>query len=123
DWAHAIPLYQALVVARGNGSDEAEQLATLWTLAGQNEDAAAAWSAYAEAAADKIKKQHALDEALRLGGAPDPFAEKLALAELAADAKQAFAFGRAAFAKKAYGDALVYFHIGYALAPDLPGFL
>src|SRR5258708_2952087 len=59
DWAHAIPLYQALVVARGNGSDEAEQLATLWTLAGQNEDAAAAWSAYAEAAADKIKKQHA----------------------------------------------------------------
>jgi hypothetical protein len=123
DWAHAIPLYQALVVARGNGSAEAEELATLWTLAGQNEDAAAAWASYADAASDKIKKQHALDEATRLGGAPDPFAEKLALAEITAEAKQAFASGRAAFAKQAYADALVYFHIGYALAPDLPGFL
>jgi hypothetical protein len=39
------------------------------------------------------------------------------------DAKKAFTAGRAAFAKKAYGDALVHFHIGAALAPDLPGFL
>src|SRR5512141_857652 len=45
DWAHAIPLYQALVVARGPGSPEQKQLATLWTLAGQNEDAAEAWNA------------------------------------------------------------------------------
>ena len=123
DWPHAIPLYQALVVARGNGSAEAEQLATLWTLAGQNEDAAAAWTAYAEAATDSNKKQHALDEASRLGASPDPFADKLALAELSAEAKQAFTLGRAAFAAKRYGDALVYFHMGYALAPDLPGFL
>jgi tetratricopeptide (TPR) repeat protein len=123
DWAHAIPLYQALVVARGPGSAEAEQLATLWTLAGQNEDAAAAWAAYAEAATDKAKKQHAAEEAARLGSSPDPFADKLALAELGADAKQAFALGRTAFAQKHYGDALVYFHMGYALAPDLPGFL
>jgi tetratricopeptide (TPR) repeat protein len=123
DWAHAIPLYQALVVARGVGSAEGEELATLWTLAGQNEDAAAAWSAFAEATKDATKKQHALDEAVRLGGAPDPFAEKLALADLVSDAKQAFASGRTAFAKKQYSDALVYFHIGYALAPDLPGFL
>src|SRR5258705_1500268 len=35
DWARAIPLYQAIVVARGPGSAEAKQLATLWTLAGQ----------------------------------------------------------------------------------------
>jgi hypothetical protein len=123
DWAHAIPLYQALVVARGNGGADSEQLATLWTLAGQNEDAAAAWAAYAEVATDKAKKQHALDEATRLGGAPDPFSEKLTLAELATEAKQAFALGRAAFAKGAYGDALVYFHMGYALAPAMPGFL
>ncbi|TMQ10929.1 MAG: hypothetical protein E6J90_35605, partial [Deltaproteobacteria bacterium] len=40
DWPRAIPLYQALVVARGPGSHEARQLATLWTLAGQNERAA-----------------------------------------------------------------------------------
>jgi len=123
DWAHAIPLYQALVVARGPGGPEGEQLATLWTLAGQNEDAAAAWAAFAEATKDSTKKQHALDESVRLGGSPDPFAEKLALADLASDAKQAFASGRTAFAKKQFADALVYFHMGYALAPDLPGFL
>src|SRR5205823_224168 len=112
-----------LVVARGPGSPEAKQLATLWTLAGQNEDAAEAWSTYANATTDEAGKQEALSEATRLAGAPDPFAEKLALAELAAEAKQAFALGRAAFAKQQYADALVYFHIGYALAPDLPGFL
>jgi tetratricopeptide (TPR) repeat protein len=123
DWAHAIPLYQALVVARGNGGAESEELATLWTLAGQNEDAAAAWSAFAEATKDATKKQHALDEAVRLGGAPDPFAEKLSLADLNVEAKQAFTSGRTAFASKQYADALVFFHMGYALAPDLPGFL
>ena len=52
DWAHAIPLYQALVVARGLGSPEQKQLATLWTLAGQNEYAAEAWTAYAAAVTD-----------------------------------------------------------------------
>jgi tetratricopeptide (TPR) repeat protein len=123
DWAHAIPLYHALVVARGTGGAEGEELATLWTLAGQNEDAAAAWAAFAETTKDSHKKQHALDESVRLGGAPDPFADKIEIAAMAADAKQAFALGRAAFAKKQYGDALVYFHMGYALAPDLPGFL
>src|SRR5262245_3210681 len=30
DWARAIPLYQAIVVARGPGSAEAKELATLW---------------------------------------------------------------------------------------------
>ncbi len=123
DWAHAIPLYQALVVARGTGGPEGEELATLWTLAGQNEDAAAAWAQFAETTQDSSKKQHALDESVRLGGSPDPFADKLALADLVSEAKQAFASGRTAFGQKRYGDALVYFHMGYALAPDLPGFL
>ena len=123
DWAHAIPMYQALVVAHGPGSPDGKELATLWTLAGQNEDAAEAWSTYANATTDEAGKQEALSEATRLGGAPDPFAEKLALAPLNAEAKQAFTAGRAAFAKQQYADALVYFHMGYALAPDLPGFL
>jgi Flp pilus assembly protein TadD len=123
DWAHAIPLYQALVVARGPGSPEQKQLATLWTLSGQNDEAAEAWSTYANAATDTKERGDALAEATRLGNAPDPFADKLALAPLATEAKQAFNLGRTAFSAKQYGDALVYFHIGYALAPDLPGFL
>jgi hypothetical protein len=123
DWPHAIPYYQALVVARGLGSPEQKQLATLWTLAGQNEDAAEAWSAYAGAVTDAKEKSDALAEATRLATAPDPFADKLALVPPAGEAKQAFAAGRTAFQAKLYGDALVDFHIGYALAPDLPGFL
>jgi tetratricopeptide (TPR) repeat protein len=123
DWARAIPLHQALVAARGPAGPEAKQLATLWTLAGQNEDAADAWRAYAGAVTDAAERSTALAEAARLGGAPDPFAEKLTLMPLAAEAKRAFTLGRAAFAEKHYGDALVYYHMGYALAPDLPGFL
>ena len=123
DWAHAIPLYQALVVARGPGSPEQKQLATMWTLAGQNDEAAEAWSTYANAVTETKERGDALAEATRLGNAPDPFAAKLALAPLVTEAKQAFNLGRAAFSAKQYGDALVYFHIGYALAPDMPGFL
>jgi hypothetical protein len=123
DWAKAIPYYQALVVARGLGSAESKQLATLWTLAGQNEQAVEAWTAYGSAATAETERQAAFTEASRLGAAPDPFADRLALTPLTVEAKQAFALGRAAFAKQAYGDALVYFHIGYALAPELPGFL
>jgi hypothetical protein len=122
-WPQAVPLYQALVVARGPASPEAKQLATLWTLAGQNEDAAEAWAAYGNAIKDEKAKAAALAEAARLTAAPDPFAEKLTPMDMSKEANQAFKLGRAAFKAKAYGDALVYFHMGYALAPDLPGFL
>ncbi|HEY0251470.1 MAG TPA: hypothetical protein VGC41_08075 [Kofleriaceae bacterium] len=122
DWARAIPLYQALVVARGPASAEQKQLATVWTLAGQNEDAAEAWTTYANATEGKDKTD-AQAEATRLANAPDPFAEKLAIVPALVEAKAAFNAGRAAFKAGRYGDALVEFHMGYALAPDLPGFL
>jgi hypothetical protein len=123
DWAHAIPLYQALVAARGPASPEQKELATLWTLAGQNSDAAEAWAAYAAATSDAAAKHEAHAEAERLAATPDPFADKLALAPMTSEARHAFALGRRAFARKRYGDALVYFQMGYALAPELPGFL
>lgn len=123
DWAKAIPLYQALVVARGPGSAEAKQLATLWTLAGQNERAANAWGDYAAAVKDDKERDAAMAEVARLSGLEDPFADKLALASMTAEAKKVFAAGRAAFAARQWGDALVDFHMGLALAPDLPGFL
>ena len=123
DWARAIPLYTAIVVARGPASPEAKQLATLWTLAGQNERAAEAWGAYAAAVTDPKERDAALAESSRLAGFADPFADKLALVPMGAEAKTAFTGGRKAFAAKKYGDALVFFTIGYALAPELPGFL
>src|SRR5690349_16797733 len=76
DWAHAIPLYQALVVARGPGGPEQKELATLWTLAGQNEEASKAWASYADAITDEKDKADAIAESTRLHGAPDPFADK-----------------------------------------------
>jgi tetratricopeptide (TPR) repeat protein len=121
DFPHAIPLYQALVVARGPGGPEAKELAMLWALAGQNEDAAATWTSYAAAADDAAARDQATAEAKRLAATPD--ADKLSLADLPADARKYFQLGRNAFAAKQYGDALVYYHMGYALAPDLPGFL
>jgi hypothetical protein len=123
DWARAIPLYEGLAVARGAASPEQKQLATLWTLAGQNAEAAEAWATFAAATDDAKARDEAEAEVKRLSASPDPFADKLALTPAVAEAKQAFAAGRTAFAAKNYGDALVDFHIGDALAPDLPGFL
>ena len=119
----AIALYQALVVARGPASPEAEKLATLWTLAGQPEEAARVLTAFAGATTDAAAATRARAEATRLTSRPDPFAKTLELPALTAEAKTAFKQGRAAFAKKQWGDALVSFQMGYALAPDLPGFL
>jgi tetratricopeptide (TPR) repeat protein len=123
DPAHAIPLYQALAVARGPASAEQRQLAALWAEAGQAEDAAEAWTAFAGATSDATAKTEAQAEATRLAAAQNPAADKLVLAELAPLAREVFGLGRAAYAAKHYGDALVYFHMGYALAPELPGFL
>lgn len=122
-WSRAIPMFQALVVARGSASAEAETLAKLWTLAGQNEEAAAVWRTIAATSKNEAQQARAEAEATRLARVKDPFADKLTLSAVAVEAKRSFALGRSAFAAKKYGDALVYFHMGYALAPDLPGFL
>ena len=122
DWAAAIPIYQALVAARGPASPEAKQLAKLWDRAGQIEQATAAWIAYSEATRG-AEHEAAMAEIKRLAALTDPLADKLELKPSVAVARKTFAAGRAAFAKKRYGDALVLFHMGTALAPDLPGFL
>lgn len=122
-FGRAIALYQALATARGPASPEARKLATLWTLAGQYEDAARVLSAFAAATTDPAAAAEARTEATRVLATADPFAKRLELPVLPVEAKRAFKQGRAAFAKKQWADALVSFHIGYALAPDLPGFL
>ncbi len=123
NFGRAIALYQGLATARGPASAEARKLATLWTLAGQAEDAARVLTAFAAATADPGAATEARTEAARVLANPDPYAKRLELPVLAVEAKRAFKQGRVAFAKQQWGDALVSFHIGYALAPDLPGFL
>ncbi|MEZ4363520.1 MAG: tetratricopeptide repeat protein [Kofleriaceae bacterium] len=122
-WARAIPLLQALVIARGPASAEAEKLAKTWTLAGQNEEAVAVWRAIAAATSDDAQRERANAEITRLSARSDPFADKLVLLPVTPEANRSFALGRAAFGAKRWGDALLYFHMGQVLAPDLPGFL
>ncbi len=123
DYGRAVVLYQALVAARGPGSPEARTLARIWTLAAQSSDAVKVLEDYAAATSDAKARAEARAEATRLSANPDPFSRQLELPPMPNEAKQAFKLGRAAFGKKQWGDALVYFHMGYALAPDLPGFL
>ncbi len=123
DWARAIPLYEAVVVARGPASAEARKLSQIYTLAGQREDAIRVLGSYAGATDDPSAMKDAQNEIARLEKGSDPFAKPLKLASIDKSAGQAFKLGRAAFAGKQFGDALVYYTIGYQLAPDLPGFL
>jgi hypothetical protein len=123
EFARAIALYQALVVARGPGSAEARRLATLWTLAGQTDDAVRVLRTFVATSDDPSAVREARNELERLSKNPDPFARQFELYAVDGEAKKAFKLGRSAFASKKWGDALVYFTMGYALAPDLPGFL
>jgi tetratricopeptide (TPR) repeat protein len=122
-WTIAIPMFQALVVARGPASAEARKLATLWTLAGQYEEAVAVLHGFAATTEDGAALRDARNEIQRLTRTADPFARQIELAAVEGEARKAFKLGRDAFAKKRWGDALIYFHMGYALAPDMPGFL
>lgn len=123
DWPKAIVLYQALVVARGPGSPEARRLADVWALSGQSDEAARVLSAYIASSTDADAVKTAKADLSRITRNPDPFAKQFELPALKTEATQAFKAGRAAFKKKKWGDALVQFHMGYALSPDLPGFL
>lgn len=121
EFARAIVLYRALVVARGPGSPEALKLAEMWALAGRPEQAREAFSVFIESTTDP----KARDAAIKTRGAlpaEDPFARQLQLPALRKDATKIFKAGRAAQKKKNYGDALVQFQMGLALDPDLPGF-
>jgi hypothetical protein len=118
----AIVLYTAVVVARGPGSPEAVDLAEMWALAGKPDQAREVLNVYIATTGDAAGR----DAAIKTRGAlpaEDPFARQLRLPALVKEGAKVFKAGRAAFKKKKYGDALVQYHMGYALAPDLPGFL
>jgi hypothetical protein len=123
EWGRAIPLYEALVVARGPGSAEARKLATLYALAAQRDDAIRVLQTFVGSTEDPTAMKDAQNEIARLQKGSDPFAKPLKMPALDKVAAQAFKLGRSSFAAKQWGDALVYYSMGYALAPDLPGFL
>ncbi len=65
-WARAVALYQALVVARGDASPEALELSKAWTLLGQNDDAIAVLDRFIAASDDVKAIQKAKKERDRL---------------------------------------------------------
>ena len=119
----AIVLHQALALARGPASPEALQLATLLADAGQVDDASRTLERFAAATTDARARAAARTTLQRLATAGDHDVRPLALPSDARLARTAFKRGRAAYKKKRWGDALLYFHLGHVLAPELPGFL
>lgn len=123
-WARAIAIYQGLVVARGTGSPESRELGRAWTLAGQPAEAIKVLEIFVRDSKDAKAIAEARSEIARLRGEPaNPFMQRFEVASSAKEGGEAFKRGRAAFKKKAYGEALFHFLIGYAVAPELPGFL
>jgi tetratricopeptide (TPR) repeat protein len=76
------------------------------------------------ATADAALRDEATALLRRLPAEDDPFAARaVSQPSLKKEGAAVFKAGRAHFKKKRWGDALVYFHMGFQLAPDLPGFL
>jgi hypothetical protein len=122
EFDRAIVLYTAVVVARGPGSAEAAELAEMWALAGKPDQAREVLNIFIATTKDTTARDAAIKQRGALV-AEDPFAKGLRLPALLKEGKKVFEAGRKAFKKKNYGDALVQYHMGYVLAPDLPGFL
>jgi tetratricopeptide (TPR) repeat protein len=119
----AITIYKALVTARGAGSDAAVELATAWTLQGQNFRAVAVYDSYIALVDDPDKLKKAKTERDRLAKNQARFSGRYDFAAATALAKKVFTLGRKAYKKKKWGDAIVYYEMGFALDPDLAGFL
>lgn len=123
DFKAAVALYQALVVARGPGSKAARELAEAWALAGEHAEAVAVLDDIIASTDDPEMLNWARQQRPRWADLDNPFKKDYEPARVTRMATQAFEAGRKEFKRKNFADALVYFEMGYALDPDLPGFL
>jgi len=123
EWAKAVTYYHALTVARGDASPEALELAKAWTVAGQSDDAIQIYDRFIAASEDPVAIGKARRERDRLAKQTNPFENPFRPYRAVKDAAYAFKEGRKAAKAKQPADALLYFRMGYALDPDLPGFL
>ena len=119
----AITIYQALTDARGYDSDAAVELAKAWTLQGQNYRAVEVYNRYIATVDDPTKLKAAKKERDRLASSEARFSGEYKFAPATDLATKVFGLGRAAYKKKDWGDAIVYYEMGFALDPDLAGFL
>jgi len=121
----AIPLYTGLVVARGEGSDEAFVLAQAWVAQGDYVRAVEVLDRFIVNTSDFGKRSRARRVKNNLQQASNPFAKQFRRNrnQTRRYAGMAFKKGRLAFRKKRYADAQLYFRIGAAINPNLVGFL
>ena len=124
-YATAIPLFLALREARGDGDESGLSLAIAWQAAAQKEPALAAYDAFIAETTDAKLKNEALKRRARLRNRRLLFGsnQRFRTRSLPKLAKKSFVQGRKAFKKKQYPEALLYFRMGAALAPDAAGFL
>lgn len=117
-----ISLWKGVVAMRGDGDESAWKLAEVWTLAGEFDDAADVLARYSSSVTDAAKKAKADEEITSLRKRERGFStKKFQLVPATEQAKQAFKLGLAAFKKKKYDLAAMYYKAGIEMAPDLPG--
>jgi tetratricopeptide (TPR) repeat protein len=119
----AISLWRGVVAIRGEDDDAMWKLSEAWTLAGDFDNAAEVLEVYAAATKDEVKRGKAREEIAALGRRERGFSSQtgLRLEPATKEAQEAFKRGRAAYKKKQYEVAALYFKAGIEMAPDLPG--
>ncbi|RMH36836.1 MAG: hypothetical protein D6689_21750, partial [Deltaproteobacteria bacterium] len=120
-YARAVSLYSGLRAARGDADPSALQLAKAWNLANQYEEAARVYEAFARATTDLEKRDYALEQVARLREFQNPFQREYRPDYARKEATIAYKRGRKAFARKQYGDALLYYRMALAIDPTLNG--
>jgi tetratricopeptide (TPR) repeat protein len=122
-WALAISYYSGLVAARGPASPEAIQLVFALVQENQYKRAQLVLEEFIAHTADPAEMARQKEALQRLKDAENPFSRDFRPVPARADAGKVYKLGRDAFKKKQYADALLYYQVGSALDPDLPGFL
>ncbi len=121
DFPRAVALYSGVVAARGKGDAAALELARAYRLAFQFGAAMRVYDELAAATTVPSLRQEAQREANKLRNQSIPFQRQFRAKWAKKEAVEAFKKGRAAFKKKKYADALVYYRMAAALDETLNG--
>ncbi len=119
----AISYYQGLVAARGKASPEAMELVEALVQENQYQRALDVLDDFIAETDDPKELRTAKTARENLAKFENPFSREFKPVYASKDAGKTFELGRKAFKAKKYADALLYYQIGLALDPGLPGFL
>jgi tetratricopeptide (TPR) repeat protein len=121
-YGRAVSIYEGIVAIRGDGDAAMLILGDAYRL---NQDAASAQLVFArlrDATKDEKLRAQAVEKLDQTKNADKGFVKGQQKATPATDlAKEAFKRGRAAYAKKKYDVAALYYKAGIRMDPDLPG--